>query len=298
MDDRSEASTIADTIAKAGEDFYAKTAVFYRTNAQSRALEKALNDRRIPSVIFGGMRFWDRKEIKDVLAYLRLLANERDDAAYLRVINTPPRAIGKTTVENILERERNGVGTFWENLLAEAEGTGRAAPKLKGFTDLVLGWKSLLAAGDTPLPILAEKIIADTGYKDFLRKEDELTADERQFRGVRRLYMHTFRTGGLRRYGKCTVVDSTRSFRSINTIGFSSRSSAYRERTAIDSNSRCIVGIIDAICLRSSRSIYHCTRIHRCCSVCYVYTLCIRTSCRCGDSTAANSSCSIREHTA
>ena len=179
MDDRGEASAIADTIAKAGPDFYAKTAVFYRTNAQSRALEKALNDRRIPSVIFGGMRFWDRKEIKDVLAYLRLLANEKDDAAYLRVINMPPRAIGKTTVENILERERNGEGTFWENLLAEANGVGRTAPKLKGFTDLVLSWKALVAAGETPLPILAERIINDVGYKEFLRKEDEITADER-----------------------------------------------------------------------------------------------------------------------
>ena len=179
MDDRGEASAIADTIAKAGPDFYAKTAVFYRTNAQSRALEKVPNDRRIPSVIFGGMRFWDRKEIKDVLAYLRLLANEKDDAAYLRVINTPPRAIGKTTVENILERERNGEGTFWENLLAEANGVGRTAPKLKGFTDLVLNWKALVAAGETPLPILAERIINDVGYKEFLRKEDEITADER-----------------------------------------------------------------------------------------------------------------------
>ncbi len=174
-----EANAIADTIAKAGPDFYAKTAVFYRTNAQSRALEKALNDRRIPSVIFGGMRFWDRKEIKDVLAYLRLLANERDDAAHLRVINTPPRAIGKTTVENILERERNGEGTFWENLLAEANSVGRTAPKLKGFTDMVLSWKALVAAGETPLPILAERIINDVGYKEFLRKEDEVTADER-----------------------------------------------------------------------------------------------------------------------
>lgn len=179
MDDRSEASTIADTIAKAGPDFYSKTAVFYRTNAQSRALEKALNDRRIPSVIFGGTRFWDRKEIKDVIAYLRLLANDRDDAAYLRVINTPPRAIGKTTVENILERERNGEGSFWDNLLQEANSPGRAAPKLKGFTDLVLGWRSLIAAGETPLPILAERVIKDIGYKDFLRKEDEITADER-----------------------------------------------------------------------------------------------------------------------
>ena len=120
-----------------------------------------------------------RKEIKDILAYLRLLANEKDDAAHLRVINTPPRAIGKTTVETVLERVRNGDGTFWQVLVSEANGTGRSAPKLKGFTDLVQGWKNLVAAGETPLPILAEHIIADTGYKEFLRKEDELTADER-----------------------------------------------------------------------------------------------------------------------
>lgn len=179
MDDRSEASAIADAIAKAGPDSYAKTAVFYRTNSQSRSLEKALNDRRIPSVIFGGTRFWDRKEIKDIIAYLRVLANERDDAAFLRVINTPPRAIGKTTVESVLEKERSGEGTFWENLLTEANGLGRTAPKLKGFTDLVVGWKKLVAEGETPLPLLAEKIINDVGYKEFLRKEDEITADER-----------------------------------------------------------------------------------------------------------------------
>ena len=179
MDDRSEAQQIAETILKAGSDFYSKTAIFYRTNAQSRVIEKALNDSRIPSVIFGGTRFWDRKEIKDILSYLRLLANEKDDAAHLRVINTPPRSIGKTSVETVLDRVRKGEGTFWQMLVAEANGTGRAAPKLKGFTDLIQGWKDLLAAGETPLPILAERIIADTGYKDFLRKDDELTADER-----------------------------------------------------------------------------------------------------------------------
>ena len=179
MDDRSEAQQIAETILKAGSDFYSKTAIFYRTNAQSRVIEKALNDSRIPSVIFGGTRFWDRKEIKDILSYLRLLANEKDDAAHLRVINTPPRSIGKTSVETVLSRVRNGEGNFWQMLVAEANGTGRAAPKLKGFTDLIQGWKDLLAAGETPLPILAERIIADTGYKEFLRKDDELTADER-----------------------------------------------------------------------------------------------------------------------
>ena len=178
-DDRSEASNIAKAIAQAGPDFYAKTAVFYRTNAQSRVLEKALNDLRIPSVIFGGTRFWDRKEIKDILAYLRVLANEKDDAAYLRVINTPPRAIGKTTVEGVLAKVKAGEGSLWDNLLAEANGTSRGAPKLKGFTDLVIRWKNMMNSGETPLPILAETIINETGYKDFLRKEDETTADER-----------------------------------------------------------------------------------------------------------------------
>ncbi|MCF0216147.1 MAG: UvrD-helicase domain-containing protein [Fibrobacteraceae bacterium] len=179
VDDRSEASQIADVIYGAGRELYSKTAVFYRTNAQSRALEKALNDKRIPCVIFGGMRFWDRKEVKDVLSYLRLLANEKDDAAYLRVINTPPRAIGKTTVENILTQERQCDSCFWNVLQQEARGASRAAAKLKPFVDLILGWKKRIAEGETPLPILVEGIIDDIGYKEFLRKDDELTADER-----------------------------------------------------------------------------------------------------------------------
>ena len=152
-DDRSEAMNIAKAIAQAGPDFYAKTAVFYRTNAQSRVLEKALNDMRIPSVIFGGTRFWDRKEIKDILAYLRVLANEKDDAAYLRVINTPPRAIGKTTVEGVLAKVKAGEGSLWDNLLAEANGTGRSAPKLKGFTDLVIRWRAMICLWRKGIPV-------------------------------------------------------------------------------------------------------------------------------------------------
>ena len=179
IDDRSEAQQIAENISAAGMSNFSKTAIFYRTNAQSRVIEKALNDMRIPSVIFGGTRFWDRKEIKDILAYLRLLSNEKDDAAHLRIINTPSRAIGKTSVEAILEHVRNGEGSFWDMLVAESNSGSRTAPKLKGFVDLVQRWKGLIAAGETPLPILAETIIADTGYKEFLRKDDELTADER-----------------------------------------------------------------------------------------------------------------------
>jgi DNA helicase-2/ATP-dependent DNA helicase PcrA len=174
-----EANSIADTIAKAGPDFYSKTAVFYRTNAQSRVIEKALNEKGIPLVIFGGVRFWDRKEIRDILAYLRLLGNDKDDAAYKRVINTPPRKIGKTTVENIIERQRKGNGNFWENLLAESQGSGPSAARVKAFTDLILKWKGLVAAKEKSLPEIVESIINDICYKDFLRKDDENNAEER-----------------------------------------------------------------------------------------------------------------------
>ncbi len=174
-----EANAIAETIAEAGSDYYSKTAIFYRTNAQSRAIEKALNEKGIPLVIFGGTRFWDRKEVRDVLAYLRLLGNDKDDAAYKRVINTPPRKIGKTTVEGIIERQRKGKCSFWESLLAEAHSGSQAASKLKNFTDMILKWKSLVAEKEKSLPEIVEIIISDICYEDFLRKDDENDAEER-----------------------------------------------------------------------------------------------------------------------
>ena len=177
--DKKEAFAIASAIAKAGSEKYSKTAVFYRTNAQSRVIEEALNKYRIPLVIFGGTKFWDRKEVKDILAYMRLLANDKDDAAFLRVINTPPRAIGKVSVDNILEKEKKGFGSFWMCLLDEASGISRSAPKLKAFTDKVIAWRELMKNRCLGLRPLVEKIISDIGYKEFLRKEDETTAEDR-----------------------------------------------------------------------------------------------------------------------
>ena len=177
--EKKEAFAIAKAIAKAGPEYYSKTAVFYRTNAQSRVIEEALNNFRIPLVIFGGTKFWDRREVKDILAYMRLLANEKDDAAFKRVINTPSRAIGQTTVENIIERTKMNGGSFWENLLTEANGTGRAAPKLKSFTDKVLSWKKMANDREFGLRNLVERIISEIEYEDFLRKDDELTANEK-----------------------------------------------------------------------------------------------------------------------
>lgn len=176
--DKKEAYAIANTIAKAGPDSYSKTAIFYRTNAQSRVIEEALNKLRIPLVIYGGIKFWDRKEIKDILAYMRVLANEKDDAAFLRIINTPSRAIGKTTVENILAREKTEGGSFWDNLLAEANGISRSAAKLKVFTDKIQEWRRIIKEGELRLPALVEKIVKDIDYEGHLQKEDSTTAAE------------------------------------------------------------------------------------------------------------------------
>jgi DNA helicase-2/ATP-dependent DNA helicase PcrA len=88
-------------------------AIFYRTNAQSRALEEALMNLKIPYRIFGGLKFYERKEIKDIVGYLRLIVNEADAQAFLRVVNTPPRGIGAQTIQNVsnLARDR-GLSLF------------------------------------------------------------------------------------------------------------------------------------------------------------------------------------------
>lgn len=179
-DDRSEAEKIAARILEMGKENYAETAVFYRTNAQSRVLEKALNDKRIPNVIFGGTRFWDRKEIKDVLAYLRLVANPRDDAALFRILNVPPRAIGKTTADQLQENAMTNDISVWEVIENSLNSLGRSAPKIAVFRDLIVGLREEVASGEVPLPILAEHVIQNTHYKEFLEKEDETTADDRK----------------------------------------------------------------------------------------------------------------------
>ncbi len=179
-DDRSEAEKIADRIAKAGKAFYAETAVFYRTNAQSRVLEKALNDRRIPNVIFGGTRFWDRKEIKDILAYLRLVANSKDDAALFRILNVPPRQIGKTTAEFLQETAAIQDVSVWDIIEQSTETLGRAATKIAVFRDLILKIRAEIATGEVPLPIIVEHIISEIHYKEFLEKEDETTAEDKK----------------------------------------------------------------------------------------------------------------------
>lgn len=176
-DDRTEADRIAESILGAGALSYNQTAIFYRTNAQSRSLEKALNDRRIPSVIFGGTRFWDRKEVKDVLAYLRLLVNPRDDAALGRIINVPTRGIGKTTIDELQSQAREQKLGMWETLVGLALGPSKVGVKLKGFYELMEELRA--AQAELPLPLFAEKVLERTKYSAWLTEEDKEQAEER-----------------------------------------------------------------------------------------------------------------------
>jgi DNA helicase-2/ATP-dependent DNA helicase PcrA len=117
-----------------------ESAVLYRSNAQSRVLEEALIQAQMPYRIYGGLRFFERQEIKDALAYLRLLANRHDDASFERAVNTPTRGIGERTVQTVRDHARAFGLSLWQaasDILARNLLAARAANALKGFTDLI-----------------------------------------------------------------------------------------------------------------------------------------------------------------
>lgn len=137
-----EARFVASQIQQWKEDEgeYSDCAVLYRGNSQSRVIEEALIQANIPYRIYGGMRFFERQEIKDALAYLRLIANRQDDAAFERVVNTPARQIGDRTLDVIRQITRNRGITLWQATqiaVQEEQLSGRAASALLRFVELV-----------------------------------------------------------------------------------------------------------------------------------------------------------------
>ncbi len=117
-----------------------EAAILYRSNAQSRVLEEALMRAQMPYRIYGGLRFFERQEIKDALAYLRLVANRHDDASFERVVNTPTRGIGDRTVQSVRDHARASLLSLWQaarDLLARNGLAARAAGALRAFLDLV-----------------------------------------------------------------------------------------------------------------------------------------------------------------
>ena len=167
-----EAAFIGDTISKKHEIHdipWGDMAILYRTNAQSRVLEEALIKRAIPYTMVGGTKFYDRKEIKDVLAYLRVLFNPFDDLALLRIINVPKRAIGPTTVAKLQEYARNnGTSLFMTLTQLHLIPTikGKTKEKLEAFGMLIF---SLVAEmEDKNVLDLFEAILDQTHYLELL----------------------------------------------------------------------------------------------------------------------------------
>jgi DNA helicase-2/ATP-dependent DNA helicase PcrA len=179
-DEHEEASFVAQAIlGLRGEGVpWDGVAVFYRTNAQSRVLEDALRRGRIPYVIVGGVRFYERKEIRDTLAYLRLIVNPADDVAFRRAIGAPARGIGPGTLarldEEATRRSRPLLAVAAE---PPADVRGKAARGLQDFAGLL----ARLAGQrrDVPPPAFIDLVLDQTGYREALKQERAPEAEAR-----------------------------------------------------------------------------------------------------------------------
>lgn len=147
-------------------------AVLYRSNSQSRVIEEALIQANIPYRIYGGMRFFERQEIKDALAYLRLLANRQDDAAFERVINTPPRGIGERTLETLRQLTRTRQITLWQAIqvaIQEELFSQRAASALLRFVELINALE--FETGEMALFEQTDFVIKKSGLYEMYKQE-------------------------------------------------------------------------------------------------------------------------------
>ncbi|NWG34453.1 MAG: UvrD-helicase domain-containing protein [Chloroflexi bacterium] len=182
-DDYAEASFVVDTIAQlvASRQFEpGECAVMYRTNAMSRLIEEAFLQARLPYRLVGAQRFYGRREVKDIIAFLRLIHNPADETSLDRVINVPPRGIGEKTLttlhlvarqnglqpgEVLLDLARGADSPYWSSF------TGRAALSLADFGGLLAAWR--IASQTLTLPELFDRIVRDLNYKEYIDDESE-----------------------------------------------------------------------------------------------------------------------------
>jgi DNA helicase-2/ATP-dependent DNA helicase PcrA len=158
-----------------------RSVVLYRTNAQSRLFEEALRRRAIPYNIVGGFSFYERAEVKDIIAYLKLAMNPRDDIATARVINSPPRGIGKTTIDVLQSKQRELDLSMWETIdiaVANRALGPRATSALGGFLHIIKGLGDRVREGQ-PLSEVVRGATVDTGYVRSLEEEKTVEAEGR-----------------------------------------------------------------------------------------------------------------------
>jgi DNA helicase-2/ATP-dependent DNA helicase PcrA len=178
-----------------------QVAVLYRSNAQSRVFEETLINAGVPYRVYGGLRFFERAEIKDALAYMRLMASRHDDPSFERVCNVPTRGIGTKSLDTVRNHARAQQLSMWEaslDLLAKAQLPGRAANALKAFLDLVER-----LAGETAGTLLAEQVEVMLGHSGLLEYYKNEKSDKSEARvenleelvSAARNYLHDESTG-------------------------------------------------------------------------------------------------------
>jgi len=182
--DQEEAFTLASSILSNIYDTkaeYSDFAVLYRTNAQSRVVEEALRKRSLPYKIYGGHSFYDRAEVKDVMSYMRLLVNPKDDEALRRVVNVPPRGIGDTTMNNLAAAAGAASVSMWEALhtgdLASFGIKAAAAARLLEFTKLIS--EVSLKVRTVNAYEISMEIVLRSGYMTFLKSDTSIEGQAR-----------------------------------------------------------------------------------------------------------------------
>ncbi len=178
QDEGDEANFIASRIKQDSGGDYNRYAVLYRTNSQSRALEEACMAAGIPYRIYGGLKFYDRKEIKDIIAYLKLIYNTDDSQSFRRIVNVPKRAIGDTTVKNLSDfADKEDISLFQacQRLDDATEIPPRTRAKLKDFSELILKFKD--AQSSYSLQDFVTLVIEKTGYLAELQRENTPEAE-------------------------------------------------------------------------------------------------------------------------
>lgn len=165
QDEADEANFIVSKIKQNSGGDYNRYAILYRTNSQSRALEEACMAASVPYRIYGGLKFYDRKEIKDIIAYLRLIYNTDDSQSFRRIVNVPKRAIGETSVKNLQEfADKLDISLFEaaQRIDESTEITPRVGAKFKEFSELILKFKD--AQKNYSLQEFVTLVIEKTGY--------------------------------------------------------------------------------------------------------------------------------------
>ena len=184
-DDREEARFVADAIGQhvRARGRFADTAILVRTAVQTRALEEALIRMGVPYVVVGGLKFYERKEVRDALAYLRLIANPADDLAFARIVNVPRRGVGETSLA-VLEQGAKALAlpqaVAIPQVIAQGDLSSRVAGALAQLHHQLGQWR-MIAVGSTP-DALAERVLEESGYLAMLRDDKSAGSEDSKVR--------------------------------------------------------------------------------------------------------------------